>query len=102
MQQRHLFNTLPLRTAITSFSQHKKTEKKESIKVEEKQYLSVGDQLTRSLENTFSEEFIGNCFITLFCHNLTAEFDKKISMISQNESKFKLPGTFTNIAQNLN
>ena len=43
MQQRDLFNTLLLRTAITLFSQHKKTEKKESKKVEEKQYLSVGD-----------------------------------------------------------
>ena len=43
MQQRHLFNTLPLRIAITLFSQHKKTEKKERKKVEEKQYLSVGD-----------------------------------------------------------
>ena len=43
MQQRHLFNTLPLRTAITLFSQLKKTEKKGRKKVEEKQYLSVGD-----------------------------------------------------------
>ena len=43
MQQRYLFNTLPLRTAITLISQHKKTEKKERKKVEEKQYLSVGD-----------------------------------------------------------
>ena len=43
MQQRHLFNTLLLRTAITLISQHKKTEKKGRKKVEEKQYLSVGD-----------------------------------------------------------
>ena len=43
MQQRHLFNTLPLRTVITLFSQLKKTEKKGRKKVEEKQYLSVGD-----------------------------------------------------------
>ena len=43
MQQRHLFNTLSLRAAITLISQHKKTEKKERKKVEEKQYLSVGD-----------------------------------------------------------
>ena len=43
MQQRHLFNTLSLRTAITLISQHKKTEKKERKKAEEKQYLSVGD-----------------------------------------------------------
>ena len=43
MQQRHLFNTLPLRTVIILFSQLKKTEKKGRKKVEEKQYLSVGD-----------------------------------------------------------
>ena len=43
MQHRHLFNTLPLRTAIKLFSEHKKTEKKEWKKVEEKQYLSIGD-----------------------------------------------------------
>ena len=43
MQQRHLFNTLPLRIAITLFSQHKKIEKKGRKRVEQKQYLSVGD-----------------------------------------------------------
>ena len=43
MQQRQLFHTLPLRTAITPLSQHKNTEEKERKKVEEKQYLSVGD-----------------------------------------------------------
>ena len=43
MQQRQLFNTLPLRTVITLLSQHKKREKKERKKVEEKQYLRVGD-----------------------------------------------------------
>ena len=43
MQQRHLFNTLPPCTVITLFSQHKKREKKEKKRVEEKQYLSVRD-----------------------------------------------------------
>ena len=43
MQQRHVFNTLPLRTVITLFSQHKKREKKEKKRVEEKQYLRVRD-----------------------------------------------------------
>ena len=43
MQQRHLFNTLPMRTIITLFSQHKKGKKKEWKKIEEKQYLSVRD-----------------------------------------------------------
>ena len=50
--------------------------------------------ITSSVENIFSEEFVSNCFIPLFCRNLTAEFDKKVSTISQNEPKFKLPGTF--------
>ena len=51
--------------------------------------------ITSSVENIFSEKFIINCFIPLFCRNLTAEFDRKISTISQNKPKFKIPGTFT-------
>ena len=43
MQQRHVLNTLPPRTVITLFSQHKKREKKEKKRGEEKQYLSVRD-----------------------------------------------------------
>ena len=43
MQQRHLFNTLPMRTVITLFSQHKKRDKKEKKRGEEKQYLRVRD-----------------------------------------------------------
>ena len=43
MQQRHLFNTLPMRTIITLFSQHKKGKKIEWKKIEEKQDLSVRD-----------------------------------------------------------
>ena len=43
MQQRHLFNTVPPRTVITLFSQHKKREKKEKKRGEEKQYLRVRD-----------------------------------------------------------
>ena len=50
--------------------------------------------ITSSVENIFSEEFVSNCFIPLFCRNLTVEFDKKVSTISQNEPKSKLPGTF--------
>ena len=43
MQERHVFNTLPPHTVITLFSQHKKREKKEKKRVEEKQYLRVRD-----------------------------------------------------------
>ena len=42
--------------------------------------------ITSSVENIFSEDFISNCFIPL-------RNSAKISTISQNESKFKLPGT---------
>ena len=30
-----------------------------------------------SVEDIFSEEFISNCFIPLFCRNLIGDFDKK-------------------------
>ena len=67
--------------------------------MEEKQYLSVGDQfyvVIGSAEN-----------IPLFLRNLIAEFDKIISKISQNnlnldspESSQTLLGIFFNIPQN--
>ena len=82
MQQRHVFNTLPLRTVITLFSQHKKKEK-----IKEKDWRKTVFKrkrlvITSSVENIFSEDFISNCFIPL-------RNSAKISSISQNESKFK-------------